>query len=90
MLDFCPNVKEICGKLPDYQNFIIVSTNTTSLKQINCHVYYLGTPEEKESILGNVYFTNTRYFYYYSEEKPTNTSYRYWHYDENGNAEAWE
>ena len=39
---------------------------------------------------------NLRYFairseiYYYSETKPTDTEYKYWHYDEDGKVEVWD
>jgi len=53
-------------------------------------VYYKGTPEEwhKTYIYLDTALTKaTRY--YYSETQPTDTTYKYWHYDENGNPTAW-
>ena len=55
-------------------------------------VYYKGTAEEWDNIsinsTGNSYLFNaTRYFY--SETKPADTTYKYWHYDASGNPVAW-
>ena len=54
-------------------------------------VYYKGTAKEWSKISidsSNTDLTSaTRY--YYSEAQPTDTTYNYWHYDENGNPVKW-
>jgi len=55
-------------------------------------VYYKGTPAEWNEISISYYnnenLTNaTRY--YYSSTQPTGTTYKYWHYDNDGNPTPW-
>lgn len=69
---------------------VIIDTNMKRLSSIYLNIFYLGTPEEKEANLTHDWYESHKYsFYYYSEEQPTDSTYKYWHYDADGIAVAW-
>lgn len=56
------------------------------------NIYYEGTFEEFDKI--EVRSNNSEWLnanvYYYSETKPTDTTYNYFYYDELGNVKIWD
>ena len=55
-------------------------------------IYYKGTASDWAEISFGYLSSNltnaTRY--YYSENQPTDTTYNWWHYDQDGNIAVWE
>ena len=70
------------------------SVKFVGVSACNGLIYYNGTPDDWSNISISIQegfydYLSTAPRYYFSETEPTDTTYQYWHYDENGVPTVW-